>query len=219
MPWNSKDAKRHTKKANTPRRQRQWSDVSNSALSRGASEGSAIRQANAVVGRGHAKGGALSALSSSAFDSPMHMKASMPKLGIGTAKMRMPRVPIADTLRNVNQSIHGAQVKLPKLKAAMGGKTRRYDVGGEVRLGTRAISALKDALSHLANKDASSAAAVLRSSPEALTHPDVKAAVGQLRASTGIAPATKSLTNLVNQDTERNVLQPSFRRGGRARGR
>lgn len=51
MPWTSKDSKRHTKKAATPKKQRQWSEVANSALERGASEGSAIRQASAVVGR------------------------------------------------------------------------------------------------------------------------------------------------------------------------
>lgn len=56
MPWNPGDAKRHTKKANTPKKGRQWRDVANSALSRGQSEGSAIRQANAVVG-GTAKHG------------------------------------------------------------------------------------------------------------------------------------------------------------------
>lgn len=50
MPWDPKDAKRHTKKANTPKKGRQWRDVANSVLKRGGSEGSAIRQANAVVG-------------------------------------------------------------------------------------------------------------------------------------------------------------------------
>lgn len=49
MPWQKKDAKGHTKKADTPKKQRQWSKVANSALERGSSEGSAIRQANAVV--------------------------------------------------------------------------------------------------------------------------------------------------------------------------
>jgi hypothetical protein len=49
MPWKPKDAKRHTKKANTPKKQREWVAVANSALASGDSEGSAIRQANAVV--------------------------------------------------------------------------------------------------------------------------------------------------------------------------
>lgn len=49
MPWGKKDAKGHTKKANTPKKQKQWSEVANSAMKRGESEGSAVRQANAVV--------------------------------------------------------------------------------------------------------------------------------------------------------------------------
>lgn len=49
MPWTSADAKSHTKKANTPHKQSVWARVANKALSGGASEGSAIRQANSVV--------------------------------------------------------------------------------------------------------------------------------------------------------------------------
>ena len=49
MPWKPSDAKRHTKKANTPKKKRQFAHVANSVLERGGSEGSAIRQANAVV--------------------------------------------------------------------------------------------------------------------------------------------------------------------------
>jgi hypothetical protein len=49
MPWKPGDASRHTKKAKSAVAKRQWRDVANSALSRGQSEGSAIRQANAVV--------------------------------------------------------------------------------------------------------------------------------------------------------------------------
>jgi uncharacterized protein YdaT len=51
MPWTPKDAKRKTKKASTPKRQRQWSEIANKLLESGASEGSAIRQANGVVRR------------------------------------------------------------------------------------------------------------------------------------------------------------------------
>ena len=51
MPWIAGSAKRHTRKANTPKKKRQWAHVSNSMLNRGASEGSAIRAANAVVAR------------------------------------------------------------------------------------------------------------------------------------------------------------------------
>jgi len=55
MPWKSKDATRHTKKARSPKAKRQWSKVANAALRRGASEGSAVRQANAAVKKRRAK--------------------------------------------------------------------------------------------------------------------------------------------------------------------
>ena len=52
MPWSENDGPaRHTKKANTPKKKRQWAAVANSGLERGDSEGTAIRKANAVVGR------------------------------------------------------------------------------------------------------------------------------------------------------------------------
>jgi hypothetical protein len=44
-------AQRFTKKANTPKKRRQWQHVYDSALARGASEGSAIAQASGVVKR------------------------------------------------------------------------------------------------------------------------------------------------------------------------
>lgn len=51
MPWEPRGATRFTKKAKSKASKRQWSRVASSALSRGASEGSAVRQANAVVKR------------------------------------------------------------------------------------------------------------------------------------------------------------------------
>jgi uncharacterized protein YdaT len=51
MPWSPKDATEHTKKAKSGKAKRQFAHVANSALKRGASEGSAIRQANAVVAK------------------------------------------------------------------------------------------------------------------------------------------------------------------------
>lgn len=49
MPWAAKDAKRHTKKAKSPKQQAMWKEVANSMLERGASEGAAVRGANSVV--------------------------------------------------------------------------------------------------------------------------------------------------------------------------
>jgi uncharacterized protein YdaT len=51
MPWTSKSAKGHTKKASSGILQRQWSDVANSMLKSGKSEASAIKGANSVVAR------------------------------------------------------------------------------------------------------------------------------------------------------------------------
>lgn len=58
MPWNnSTDAQRFTKKATTPKLRRQWSDIANNLLSRGASESSAIRVASAGVAKAYRIGG------------------------------------------------------------------------------------------------------------------------------------------------------------------
>ena len=49
MPWVSKDAKKHTKKAASPTAKKQWSKVANSVLKQSGDEGKAIRIANAAV--------------------------------------------------------------------------------------------------------------------------------------------------------------------------
>jgi uncharacterized protein YdaT len=52
MPWSPSDATRHTKKARSSKRKRQWAHVANSALQRGDSEGAAIRKASGVIRNG-----------------------------------------------------------------------------------------------------------------------------------------------------------------------
>lgn len=49
MRWKPDDALRHTRKANSPAKRRQWADVANSELAAGRSEGRAVRAANTVV--------------------------------------------------------------------------------------------------------------------------------------------------------------------------
>jgi hypothetical protein len=49
MPWSAADASSHTKKADTPAKKKRWAAVANAALGSGSSEGSAVRQANAVI--------------------------------------------------------------------------------------------------------------------------------------------------------------------------
>jgi hypothetical protein len=49
MPWKPGDARKKTRKANTPKKQRQWAHVAESARKRGMSEDAAIRMASGVV--------------------------------------------------------------------------------------------------------------------------------------------------------------------------
>ena len=55
MPWTAEDAERHTKKADSAKRQRMWAEIANSVLADTGDEGRAIREANAMVGRDHEK--------------------------------------------------------------------------------------------------------------------------------------------------------------------
>jgi len=51
MPWSPKDAKRHTRKATSAKKRRQFAHVANSILERTGDEGRAIRGANAAVAK------------------------------------------------------------------------------------------------------------------------------------------------------------------------
>lgn len=135
---------------------------------------------------------------------------------VGDALAALRRYLLSNTSRdiaNTRQKYEDAQINgtyAGPQRQAPGG----YADGGEVAaLGERAMTAIKNALSHLSNKDASSAAATLRASPEAMQHPTVAQAAQALRASSGIAPASKALTGLVNQNTDQTMLVRA--RGGR----
>ena len=57
MPWKPNDGPtRHTKKANTGAKKRQWASVANSVLEKTRDEGQAVRVANAAVKRHPSKG-------------------------------------------------------------------------------------------------------------------------------------------------------------------
>lgn len=50
MPWTPEDGPaRHTRKADTPAKRKQWSDVANNVLKESGDEGKAVRIANAAV--------------------------------------------------------------------------------------------------------------------------------------------------------------------------
>lgn len=55
MPWTPKDATRHTKKASSPVKKRQFAKVANKVLSETGDEGRAIREANAAVKRNRSR--------------------------------------------------------------------------------------------------------------------------------------------------------------------
>ena len=49
MPWNSRSAKKHTKRANTAKKKRQWAKIANSVLKATGDESRALRTANAIL--------------------------------------------------------------------------------------------------------------------------------------------------------------------------
>lgn len=52
MPWSPEDGPaRHTKKAKSAKKKRQWSAVANAVLKKTGDEGRAVRSANAVVAK------------------------------------------------------------------------------------------------------------------------------------------------------------------------
>lgn len=56
MPWSPSDGpSRHTKKANSPAKRKQWADVANKVREESGDEGRAIREANAAVKRNKGK--------------------------------------------------------------------------------------------------------------------------------------------------------------------
>lgn len=264
MPWTPKDAQRHTHKASSPKAQRQWSEVANSALSNGEDEGTAVRMANGVVAkRSMAKGGALAHVPHAnmpklavAHTSPLaqiageHFGSVSHPSGSFGAHARMPRVPIADVMRNIGQKVHfddGGEVprgsSSPGSPGFMGAvrdalhalrdyvidrprrelqsqreqyensivddtntaerprapqRQEEYARGGSATIHPAALRALHQAMAHLQNKDAGSAAATLRASPAAMDHPDIRAAEAALRTHQGVAPAQKTLHDLGN---------------------
>lgn len=51
MPWTASDAQGHSKKADTPEKQKRWATIANAALEDKGDEGYAIRVANAAIGK------------------------------------------------------------------------------------------------------------------------------------------------------------------------
>lgn len=49
MPWTLSSGLKHTKKANTPAKKKQWASTANAVLKKTGDEGKAIKIANAVI--------------------------------------------------------------------------------------------------------------------------------------------------------------------------
>lgn len=121
---------------------------------------------------------------------------------VAHAHMRMPRIPIADTLRNIDQGLHQtAHIMKPKISHLAGGgmpEPMGESAQQQPQLGPQAIAALGMAMAHMQGGDHGSAAGALMSSPEAMKHPHVAAVAHHLKASKDIGPAHKVLGNLIN---------------------
>ena len=56
MPWTPSDARSKDRKADTPKKKREWSDIANSVLKRTGDEGRAVRSANGVLRKAAERG-------------------------------------------------------------------------------------------------------------------------------------------------------------------
>lgn len=56
MPWKPGDARRHTKKATTPKAKKAFAGAANSVLERTGDEGRAVRAGNAAAARARRRG-------------------------------------------------------------------------------------------------------------------------------------------------------------------
>lgn len=115
--------------------------------------------------------------------------------GMGLAPARPPRVPMTGLLRNIDQGLHQKRVQLKALGGSLQSAQPQQPMPDQ-QMDPHIKQVIMTALKHLEGMDASSAAAVLSSSPEAMSHPGVAAVAHALRTATGIAPATKTLNQL-----------------------
>lgn len=120
--------------------------------------------------------------------------------GMGLAPARPPRVSMPGMMRNIDQGVK-RHIQLKALGGRLEAPPQQQQQAApddSVRVQQVVMIALK----HLEAMDASSAAAVLGSSPEAMAHPEIAAIAHALRTSTGIAPATKSLDQISQAGSE-----------------
>jgi hypothetical protein len=124
------------------------------------------------------------------FGNPLavHHIGGNPSMSLGMAHMRMPRIPIEGTLRNIDQHIGGAQAKLPKLATSMAGHgfpKPKLAKGG--KLSPDMVQALRSALMELAvkaNANRQSLPPMLQSAPRPVPQPQglPQGTLGQIQA-------------------------------------
>ena len=89
MPWTAADAASHTKKADTPAKQKKWAAVANDALARcldddgdqATCEAAAIKQANAVAGKATEEGSDEMTEQTTGAETPTEFKVLVGDLG------------------------------------------------------------------------------------------------------------------------------------------
>lgn len=124
--------------------------------------------------------------------------------GMGLAPARPPRIPVQGMFRNIDQGLKDKKSQLLALGGSLGQPDQQNQGQGpdQGQSKDHIHQVVETALGHLNGMDISSAAAVLRSSPEAMSHPDIAAVENALRNATGITPATKTLNQLSQAGSE-----------------
>lgn len=111
--------------------------------------------------------------------------------GMGLAPARPPRIPVQGMFKNIDQGLKQSKVQLK----AIGGQIDAQPTPQQ-SMDPRVHQVVETALKHMQAMDYSTASAVLRSSPEAMSHPEIAAVAKALQSSSGITPATKTLNQI-----------------------
>lgn len=144
-------------------------------------------------------GSTLGASSLAAMPHPHGLGAPPRAIYPGTAHMRMPRIPITDTMRNIDQKIGNSGVHLKRL--AMGGQMPPPELGPE------GAQAVQKALQHLQARNPSGAIQSLQDSRQAMAHPIVAAAARHLAGGQNIMGAHAALRHVANQHARKQFAR------------
>jgi len=99
------------------------------------------------------------------------------------------------------------------MSKTLGQLRNKYADGGKVGKSAEAVKAIKNAMSHLANRDNQSAVSALQSNKEAASDPNVKAAIGDLMKAKQNSAAQR-LNRILESDSNVNAM-PMLAKGGK----